>query len=206
MTDHQAQSRGDLIGPALTSMFLDPMIKDGFAITVGRYTYGKPKVMWSKGDFAHTLKIGAFCSIAEDVVVFVGTHGRHTVDWISTFPMGLVYGRAENTGASRAISGNLSVNIGNDVWIGRRCLIMAGVTIGDGAVIAAGAVVNKDVAPYSIVGGVPIKVLRQRFPERIVEKLRKLKWWDWSDEVIVERRDMFATADFEREIDRYLNI
>ena len=76
--------------------------------------------------------------------------------------------------------------IGNDVWIGYEAVILAGVTIGDGAVIGSRAVVTKDVPPYTIVGGVPAKTIRRRFDEDTVEELLGLRWWDWPEEVIRE--------------------
>lgn len=76
--------------------------------------------------------------------------------------------------------------IGNDVWIGYEAVILAGVTIGDGAVIGSRAVVTKDVPPYTIVGGVPARTIRRRFDEDIVEELLRLRWWDWPEEVIKE--------------------
>lgn len=69
--------------------------------------------------------------------------------------------------------------IGNDVWIGYEALIMSGVSIGDGAVIGSRAVVTKNVAPYTIVGGVPAKEIRKRFDSETIEKLKELQWWDW---------------------------
>ena len=74
--------------------------------------------------------------------------------------------------------------IGNDVWIGYEAVIMVGVTIGDGAVIGARAVVTKDVPPYTIVGGVPAKPIRRRFPEDVISDLLKIRWWDWPEEKI----------------------
>lgn len=74
--------------------------------------------------------------------------------------------------------------IGNDVWIGYEAVIMAGITIGDGAIVAARAVVTKDVPPYTIVGGTPAKVIRKRFPDDTITTLLTLKWWDWPPETI----------------------
>ena len=74
--------------------------------------------------------------------------------------------------------------IGNDVWIGYEAVVMAGVTIGDGAVIGARAVVTRDVPPYTIVGGVPAKEIRKRFPDETIGKFLKLRWWDWPEEKI----------------------
>ena len=77
-----------------------------------------------------------------------------------------------------------NIVIGNDVWIGYEAVIMAGVHIGNGAIIAARAVVTKDVPPYTIVGGVPARPIRKRFDEEVIRKLETLKWWDWSAEKI----------------------
>lgn len=87
--------------------------------------------------------------------------------------------------------GNSKVRIGNDVWIGANAVILPGVTVGDGAVIAAGAVVTKDVKPYSIVGGVPAKLIKYRFEPWQIELLLKLKWWDWPLEKIKENITLF---------------
>ena len=84
-----------------------------------------------------------------------------------------------------------AVVIGNDVWIGESARIMAGVHIGDGAVIAAGAVVTKDVAPYAIVGGVPAKVIKYRFSPEQIEELLKIEWWNWDEEKIRKHADEF---------------
>ena len=81
--------------------------------------------------------------------------------------------------------------IGNDVWIGRNAIILPGNTIGDGAIIAAGAVVTHDVPPYTIVGGVPARPIRKRFSDDIIEKLLEIKWWDWPEEKIVENFEYF---------------
>lgn len=192
------------LGNALTVRRLSEWIADGFPIDVGRGSYGAPKLHWSKGDFDHTLRIGAFCSIAEDVSIFVGIHGRHTIDYVSTYPLGLIHGRARGKVPSATTKGNLGVRIGNDVWIGRGAMIMSGVTIGDGAVVAARAVVTKDVPAYSVVGGVPAKIVKPRFPASIVEKLLRLRWWDWTDETIAQRLLFFSTPHFETLLDTYL--
>ena len=192
------------LAPALTRNKLAQFLADGFPIEIGRGSYGAPKLHWSKGDFKPKLRIGAFCSIADDVSIFVGAHGRHTVDYVSTYPMGMVYGRADQRLPSRMTAGDLGVTIGNDVWIGRGAMIMAGVTIGDGAVVAARAVVNKDVAPYAIVGGVPAKLIRHRFDEATVRRLLELQWWNWPDELIAERLPLFHTPEFAAQLDSFL--
>ena len=86
---------------------------------------------------------------------------------------------------------NLDITIGNDIWIGANAVILSGVHISDGAVIGAGCVVTKDVKPYEIVVGVPSRHLRYRFEEDVIDKLLQIKWWDWSIEEIIERKDLF---------------
>ena len=106
-----------------------------------------------------------------------------------------VYGTYEFNPAINDFRSYLAPNqqcvIGNDVWIGWHAIITPGVSIGDGAIIAAGAVVTHDVPPYAIVGGIPAKVIRKRFSDDMIEKLLKIKWWDWSDEKIMENYAYF---------------
>lgn len=95
------------------------------------------------------------------------------------------------------------VIVGNDVWIGHAAILLPGVTVGDGAVIAAGAVVSRDVPPYTIVGGVPARPIRQRFPDAVAERLGRIAWWDWPDEVIFDRLADFRSEAIEQFCDRY---
>ncbi|RVT85997.1 CatB-related O-acetyltransferase [Inhella crocodyli] len=149
-------------------------------VDIGRYTYGYETLQvkqWGEGE---PLQIGSFCSIGQGVTVFLG--GNHRVDWVTTFPFGHVFG--EQLGG-RDVLGHPTTNgavvVGNDVWLGDGATIMSGVRIGDGAVVAARAVVTQDVAPYSIVAGNPARLIRHRFPPDIVERLRTLRWWDLPD-------------------------
>ena len=95
------------------------------------------------------------------------------------------------------------VMIGNDCWIGHGAIILPSVTVGDGAVIAAGAVVSRNVAPYSVVGGVPARVIRKRFSDAVAERLRRIAWWDWPDEVIFARLGDFQSESIEQFCERY---
>jgi phosphonate metabolism protein (transferase hexapeptide repeat family) len=95
------------------------------------------------------------------------------------------------------------VTIGNDCWIGHAAIILPGVTVGDGAVIAAGAVVSRDVPPYTVVGGVPARPIRKRFDDAIVARLQRIAWWDWPDEIIFERLSDFRSEAIEQFCDRY---
>ncbi|AGB71641.1 MULTISPECIES: DapH/DapD/GlmU-related protein [Rhizobium] len=93
--------------------------------------------------------------------------------------------------------------IGNDVWIGHGVIVLPGVKVGDGAVLAAGAVVTKDVQPYTIVGGIPAKFIRERFTRSIAERLASIAWWDWPFETIIERLADFQSSDIEAFCERW---
>ena len=89
------------------------------------------------------------------------------------------------------IRNNKPVIIGNDVWIGANVIILPGTWIGDGAILAAGAVITKNVEPYAIVGGVPAKIIKKRFSDKIIEKMLLIKWWDWEDSEIKKNLELF---------------
>lgn len=137
-------------------------------------------------------KIGKYCSIAHNVEIVFGNHPTH--QFVSTHPafyalnnqIGLSYVEKnrfeEYTYADE--KKEFFVEIGNDVWIGAHTLILAGVHIGDGAIVASGAVVTEDVPAYSIVGGIPAKLISWRFDEENINFLEKLKWWDKNEKWI----------------------
>ena len=116
------------------------------------------------------LSIGKYCSFAEGTTFLVG--GEHSIDCVTTF--NFVY--------SPRSKGDIV--IGNDVWFGSKSLVLSGVKIGDGAVVAAGAVVTNEVPPYAIGGGVPARVIRYRFSPEKIRFLLELKWWDWSEDKV----------------------
>ena len=123
------------------------------------------------------LRIGKFCMIASDVT-FIMNGANHLSEAISSYPFAVFgegWGHAMD-GKSYPYKGDTVV--GNDVWIGYNATILAGVTIGDGAIIGANATVTKDVEPYSIVGGNPAKLIRKRFSDEEIKALLELKWWD----------------------------
>ena len=131
------------------------------------------------------LIIGKFCSIACGAK-FLFTSANHTMRSLSTYPFPIFF---EEWGLDRADVATAWDNkgdivIGSDVWIGYEAVILSGVTIGDGAIIGARAVVTKDVAPYSIAGGVPAKEIRKRYDPQTIDRLIQLKWWDWPEENI----------------------
>ena len=142
------------------------------------------------------LIIGKFCSIACGAK-FLFNSANHTLNSLSTYPFPLFYEEWEldpkNVAESWDNKGNII--IGNDVWIGFEAVILAGVTIGDGAIIGARAVITKDIAPYTIVGGVPAKPNRKRFDDQIITTLLKMKWWNWPVEKITQNIQAIKSGD-----------
>ena len=131
------------------------------------------------------LLIGKFCSIACGAR-FLFTSANHAQTSLSTYPFPTFFGEwgLEKEQVTSAWDNKGDIVIGNDVWIGYEAVILSGVHIGDGAVIGARAVVTKDVAPYTVVGGVPAKKIKLRFDEETVRRLLTLRWWDWPAEKI----------------------
>jgi len=128
------------------------------------------------------LIIGKYCSIGSGAVFMMAGNQGHRMDWVSTFPF---YFQANIFKASKNAYKKIgNTIIANDVWIGSEAMIMAGVNIGSGAVIAARTVVTKDVPPYAIVGGNPAQLIKYRFDDETIAKLLQLKWWDWSEEEV----------------------
>ncbi len=131
------------------------------------------------------LIIGKFCSIACKAK-FLMTSGNHTMKSLSTYTFPIFYGEwgLDVGHITDAWDNKGYIVIGNDVWIGYDAVIMSGVKIGDGAIIGTRSIVTNDVPPYTIVGGIPAKVIKKRFNDDIILKLLKIKWWDWPDEKI----------------------
>ena len=143
-------------------------------------------------------KIGRYSCIGSNVKVLDSTHPAST--YVSVHPMfysllkqnGYTYVKKQKFEEIIHYSGeNYSVLIGNDVWIGSDVLIMGGVKIGDGAIVAAGSVVTTDIPDYQIVGGVPAKLIRQRFDNDTIMFLQKFKWWDMSEKWIASHAEIF---------------
>lgn len=149
-------------------------------VSVGRDTYGLSKRNFVQPHPSAPISVGAFCSIGPEVLIF----GRadHPTNLASTYPFRTKLLRPDAGNADAITKG--PVRIGNDVWIGARAMILSGVTIGDGAIVAAGAVVARDVPAYGIVAGNPAKLIKHRFAPEIVTALLEIRWWDWPDEKI----------------------
>jgi chloramphenicol O-acetyltransferase type B len=133
-------------------------------------------------DDADKLIIGSFCSIGSGAAFIMAGNQGHRHDWISTFPFYWMPDVRAFEGARNGFEPAGDTVVGNDVWIGSEAIVMPGVRIGDGAVIATRAVVTRDVAPYSIVGGNPAAPIRTRFDAARIDLLLEMRWWDWSDE------------------------
>ncbi|HUN60011.1 MAG TPA: CatB-related O-acetyltransferase [Candidatus Binataceae bacterium] len=138
--------------------------------------------------------IGKFCSIASEVYIGLGSHPLEP--FVSTHP--IFYLRKPdqhwNLADRDCREEYADTAIGNDVWIGLRAAIRDGITVGDGAIIASGAIVTKDVPPYAIVAGVPARIVRYRFPPETVEQLLEFKWWDRDENWLMENWRMFHDA------------
>lgn len=163
------------------------------AKSIGAFTYFN-----YNPDIRSISKIGRFCSFAQNIVAGVGGHSTTALSHHQMFELPQVWAKSFWDYDELWIRQNAVENlekepkrkeigeIGNDVWIGCNSVILKGVKIGDGAIIAAGSMVTKDVPPYSIVGGVPDKIIRKRFPDEIIERLLKAKWWDYGPNVLKE--------------------
>lgn len=138
--------------------------------------------------------VGKYCSIARGVIMDCGF--SHNTKFITTYPFNAINPQAFGHIKGHPVTKG-DIVIGNDVWIGEEAMIMSGVHIGDGAVVAARAVVTKDVSSYSIVGGVPAKHIKYRFPIEIVYKLLQLKWWDWTQEKINQRVPLLMSDNYD---------
>ncbi|WP_053147715.1 CatB-related O-acetyltransferase [Pseudomonas sp. P97.38] len=162
---------------------------------VGVGTYGIPEVT-EFGDDA-VLKIGAYTSIANGVKILLG--GGHRMDWVSTFPFPLMIDEARHIPGSNPTKGD--VVIGSDCWICAETMILSGVTIGHGAVVAAGAVVTRDVEPYAVVGGNPCRFIRWRFEEPVRQALLASAWWEWPLEEVKAISPLLCSDDLEAFLD-----
>jgi len=155
-------------------------------VKVGIHSYGELNVIVYNPSSPYKLSIGDFVSISTDVKFFID--GNHHVDRFSTFPFqALIF---KNITAEAYLSkGDIFVD--DDVWIGNGVTVLSGVHIGKGAIIAAGAVVSQNIPPYSIVGGVPAKIIKMRFPEEIIQRMMPLKLSDLPEEIIKDNIEIF---------------
>lgn len=179
-------------------------------ITVGEYTmyndFVNDPVLFEKNNVLYhypinrdKLIIGKFCSIACGAK-FLFNSANHTFRSLSTYPFPLFFEEWEldKKNVTDSWDNKGDIVIGSDVWIGYEAVVMAGVTIGDGAIIGTRAVVTKDVLPYTIVGGIPAKPIRKRFSEETVQALLELRWWDWPKEKIMQNLQAIQSGCIEK--------
>lgn len=195
-----AANPNPVMAPARDVIFLKNFIKNP-NIEVGEYTYyhdfNHPELFESQNvlfPYLCKLTIGKFCQIAMGTK-FILNSANHQMSGFSTYPF-FIFGEAYRTYELDMPKKGDTV-IGNDVWFGNSSVVMPGVTIGDGAIIGAHSVVTKDVAPYSIVGGNPARVIHKRFDDEIIEELVKIAWWNWDIEKITENVSAIVGADIE---------
>ncbi|HCQ90891.1 MULTISPECIES: CatB-related O-acetyltransferase [unclassified Clostridium] len=161
-----------------------------------RYIWGdeKSKEMYNPiEDYGWTLdriKIGKYCCIASGVIFMMGGNHNHNPEWITVYPF------KDKLLDSYKPKGDTI--IGNDVWIGTEAMIMPGITIGDGAIIASRSVVTKDVEPYTVVGGNPAKHIKERFDKDKIDMLLEMKWWDWEENHIKNSIDILSSSDINK--------
>jgi acetyltransferase-like isoleucine patch superfamily enzyme len=157
-------------------------------VTIGEGTY------FSENSIISYSRIGKYCSIGPN---FFCGWGVHPTNGLSTSP--LFYSTKSQAGVPYSsvdkIEERKQINIGNDVFIGANVTVLDGVTIGDGAIIGAGAVVSKDIPPYAIAVGCPIKVIKYRFSETQIEALLKIRWWDFPEEQLQDVERLFFDID-----------
>jgi len=191
-----------------TSCFIKNVIKAP-NISVGDYTYydddkdptgfEKNNVLFNYPVFGDKLIIGKFCQIASGTQFIMGA-ANHRLCSATTYPFNIMseaWAEIAPVHLSQLPHKGDTV-IGNDVWFGRNCVVMPGVKIGDGAIVAAHSVVTKDVEPYSVVGGNPARFIKKRFDDELTELLLRFKWWDLPPDELAEVMPLLCDADLEK--------
>ena len=175
-------------------------------IVVGRYSYYSgyyhghafddcARFLGRGDDVQDKLVIGSFCSIGSGASFVMAGNQGHRHDWLTTFPFFYMSEEPAFAGSRDGHRPAGDTVIGNDVWIGSEAMFMPGVRVGHGAVIGSRALVTKDVAPYTVVGGNPARPLCQRFSEADVARLLRLAWWDWPLERLREAMPLLCAGD-----------
>ncbi|OEF87338.1 CatB-related O-acetyltransferase [Vibrio splendidus] len=164
---------------------------NGFEQSVVRYLHGdEVSRRWEPRWEIDELYIGDYVCIGAEVVILMGGNHTHRVDWFSLYPFMDVI--------DDAYIGKGDTHIKDGVWLGMRAMVMPGVTIGEGAVVAANSVVTKDVVPYSIVGGSPAKVVKYRFDESVIDELISFKIYEWPSDKFEALKPYLCNSDFSK--------
>ncbi len=192
-----------------STVYLQNVVTDP-SIQVGEYTiyddivndprdFQRNNVLYHYPVNRERLVIGKFCSIACGAR-FLFNSANHALGPLTTYPFPLFFEEWDLDVArlADAWDNKGDIVVGSDVWIGYEAVILAGVTIGDGAIIGSRAVVTKDVPPYTIVGGVPARPIRLRFPRETVDRLLALRWWDWPEEKLKAALPALQAGDLDR--------
>lgn len=144
------------------------------------------------------LIIGKFCAIGRGIE-FIMNGANHKMNAITTYPFNIMgHGWEKTTPSIEDLPIKGDTVVGNDVWIGQNVTIMPGIKIGNGAIIAANSTVSKDIPAYHIAGGNPIRIIKKRFEDDLIDYLQKLKWWDWSAEKITENLEILLDSDLDK--------
>ena len=191
------------------TVYLKSVVTDP-SIVIGDYTFyndfvhdptqfQKNNVLYHYPVNHDRLIIGKYCSIACEAK-FIFTSANHTQNSLSNYPFPIFANHwgLDWANVASAWDNKGDTVIGNDVWIGYEAVILQGVKIGDGAVIGTRAVVTKDVAPYSVVGGVPAREIKKRFPPDVTERLLALQWWNWPHETVQANLSLIMSGEIER--------
>lgn len=191
-----------------TSCFIKNVVKAP-NVFIGDYTYyddqtaptefEKNNILFNYPEFGDKLIIGKFCAIASGTKFIMGP-ANHRISSVTTYPFNVFGGAwSERTPPHMSqLPHKGDIVVGNDVWIGRESVIMPGVSIGDGAIIAAYSVVAKDVPPYTVYGGNPASFIKNRFDDELTNLLLQFRWWDLEPLELVEVLPMLCDSDLEK--------
>lgn len=191
-----------------TTCFIKNVVKAP-NVFIGDYTYydsdsapdefEKNNILFNYPVFGDKLVIGKFCQIAHGTQFIMGA-ANHRLCSATTYPFNVIGGAWAEIAPAHL--GELphkgDTIIGNDVWFGRNCVVMPGVKIGDGAIVAAHSVVTRDVPPYSLVGGNPARFIKKRFDDELIGLLQELKWWNFSPEQLADFLPLLVSPDLEK--------
>lgn len=190
-----------------TSCFLKNVVQAP-NVTIGDYTYyddpqdptgfEKNNILFNYPEFGDRLTIGKFCCLASGATFIMGA-ANHRLCSVTTYPFAVFGGAWEENAPPHLdqLPRKGDTVVGNDVWLGRESVVMPGVHIGDGAIVAAYSVVTKDVASYTVVGGNPARFLKNRFDSQLTQLLLEAQWWDWEPQALAQAVPMLCSPDLE---------